>query len=361
MNKDKLHYSPRRLDSYDKIYNFVTSEREAGKTTALPATKIYKQWKHHNRPSIILRRCIVDITETYITDLQDTINDFLPEKQKIKFEFKKGNIKEGVVDVTVNGKPFCRFMALSNPKGRIKSLRYDDPYAIFFDEFIVDVRNGEKYLADEANKFKELYNTFNRFAVKHGHRLKCYFSGNPYSVYNPYYSWLEVDLSEVKPGSFIVGKNYVIECYQLKPELRKFIKEHNALYEFDDSYTRYAFGGEAVNDANISVVKKQPEGYKLKWIFRISHKYVGVYYKAMNRQDKPGMDCGKFWINVIDYVGENRKVFAVDFDNLVNGSQLVTTDMRALCWRLKDAIANRDVTYGNIEAGYLTESIYTII
>lgn len=112
----------------------------------------------------------------------------MPEKRKIKFAFKKGNIKEGVVDVTVNDKPFCRFIALSNPKGRIKSLHYDDPYAIFFDEFIVDNRNGEKYLADEANRFKELYNTFNRFAVKHGHRLKCYFCGNPYSVYNPYYA-----------------------------------------------------------------------------------------------------------------------------------------------------------------------------
>ena len=92
MNKDKLHYSPRKLDSYNKPFNFITSEREAGKTTAIPATKIYKAWKHHNRPSIIIRRQIVDITTTYIDDLNDSINDFLSEKQKIQFVYKKGMV-----------------------------------------------------------------------------------------------------------------------------------------------------------------------------------------------------------------------------------------------------------------------------
>lgn len=40
---------------------------------------------------------------------------------------------------------------------------------------------------------------------------------------------------------------------------------------------------------------------------------------------------------------------------------MVTSDMRAICWKLKDAIASKDVTFGSIEAGYLSESIYAII
>lgn len=361
MHKDKLHYNARKIDSYNKPYNFVISEREAGKSANLVGTKVYKMWRHHNRPAIILRRQIADITTTYIDDLQDAINDFLPESQKIKFEYKKGSIKEGVVDVKVKGRDFCRFIALSNPKGRIKSLKYN-AWAIFFDEFIVDVRGGEKYLTDEANKFKEIFNTFNRFCVREYHKpLKCYFAGNPYSVYNPYFSWLKVDLSKVHPGAFIVGSNYVIECYQIKKELREFILANNPLYgDFDDAYRRYAFGGEAVNDANMPVNTVQPDGYKLKWVFRIEHKYLGVYYKATSR-DRPGYDYGKFWITVIDYVGDNRQIFAVDFDNLINNSKLITNDMRIITWRLKDAIGNRDVSFGSVEAGYLTEAIYTII
>lgn len=360
MNKDKIHYSPRRIDSHDKTFNFITSEREAGKTTAIPATKIYKFWRHHGRPSIILRRQIVDITETYILDLQDTINDFLPESQRIKFEFKKGNIKEGVVDVQVDGKPFVRFIALSCPKARVKSLRYDDPALMILDEFIVDNRNGEKYLVDEANKFKEIYNTFLRFATKHGHKLKCYFCGNPYSVYNPYYIWLGVDLSQIKPGAFIVGNNYCIECYQIKPELRKFIKDHNPLYEFDDSYTRYAFGGQAINDNNFEVVGRQPDGYKLKYIFRLQNKYLHVYHMSMDR-DRVSTDYGKYWICDRDDYQGSKNVVAIDFNNLVEGTQLATAELKVITWRLKQCIAKRDVSYSSIAAGYLVEAIYSII
>lgn len=309
----------------------------------------------------MLRRNIVDITETYITDLQDTINDFLPESQKVKFEFKMGDIKQGIVDVKVNGRPFCRFMALSCPKARIKSLRYDDPAYIIMDEFIVDNRNGEKYLADEANKFKELYNTFLRFATKHGHRLKCYFCGNPYSVYNPYYIWLGIDMSQIKPGAFIVGSNYAIECYKLKPELKEWILSHNPLYEFDDSYTRYAFGGQAINDQTFNIIAKEPEGYKLKYIFRLQNKYLHVYHKAMDRVRVTDQDWGKYWICDKDSYQGSKNVIAIDFNNLVDGTQLATSEIKIITWRLKQCIAKRDVSYSSIAAGYLTEAIYSII
>ncbi len=361
MKKDNLHYTARKLDSYDKPFNFVISERESGKSANLIGTKIYKKWRHHKMPAIVLRRQIADITTTYIEDLCDAINTFLPDSQKIKFEYARGSIKDGVVDVKVNGTDFCRFIALSNPKGRIKSLKYN-AWAIFFDEFIVDTRGGEKYLKDEANKFKEIYNTFNRFCVREYHKpIKCYFAGNPYSIFNPYFSWLNIDLIKVKPGSFIVGQNYVVECYQIKQELKEFILKNNPLYgDFDDSYRRYAFGGEAINDENMQIEPKQPEGYKLKYVFRIDHKYLGIYHKDTNRI-LPGLDYGKFWISVIDYVGESRKIFAVDFDNLIENSRLITTDMKIITRMLKDSIGNRDVTFQSVEAGYLTEAIYTVI
>lgn len=226
--------------------------------------------------------------------MQDAINDFLPEKDRIKFDFKKGNIKDGVVDVTVNGRPFCRFLAMSCPKSRIKSLRYDDPAYMIMDEFIVDNRHGEKYLLDEANRFKEIYNTFLRFATRHGHKLKCYFCGNPYSVYNPYYVWLGVDLSKIKPGAFFVGQNYAIECYQLTDELRAFILAHNPLYQFDDSYTRYAFGGQAVNDAQFKIVPKQPDGYRLRYIFRLQDRYLHIYYQSSKADLEDAHETGRY-------------------------------------------------------------------
>ena len=357
MKKDKIHYSPRRIDSYNKTWNFITSEREAGKTTAIPATKIYKFWNYQHRPSILLRRLAADITATYLDDLQDAINDFLPEKRKIKFEYKKSDIKSGVVNIDVMGRPFCRVIALSCPKSRIKSLRIDNPALMIFDEFIVDNSNGERYLTDEVNKFKEIYNTFNRFATRHGNVIKCYFCGNPYSVYNPYYVWQNVDLNKVKPGAFLVGKNYVVECYKITDELRDFIKKNNPLYEFDDAYTRYAFGGVSVNDLKFDISPRQPEGYKLRYVFRMQTKYLHVFHKATKR-DCPGVDYGKYWITARPEYCGSRNVRAVDFENLVKGTQLITSDAKVTMFRLRQAIAERDCTFSDAESGYLTEALY---
>lgn len=209
--------------------------------------------------------------------MQDQINDFLPDHKKIEFEYKKAGIGEGICDITVNGRDFCRIIAISTPKSRIKSLRYPDPAYMIMDEFIVDNRNGEKYLKDESGKFREIYKTFNRFAMREGHKIRCYFLGNPYSVYNPYFIWLGVDLSKVKPGAFIVGDDYVIDCHKMKPELRAWLLARDPLYQFDDAFARYQFSGEAINDKTFNVLSKKPEGYKLRYVFRLQNKYLHIW------------------------------------------------------------------------------------
>ena len=99
---------------------------------------------------------------------------------------------------------------------------------MLFDEFIANVRLGEKYLQDEAFKFKEIYNTFQRECPS---GLICYFFGNPYSVYNPYFEWLKIDTRKVKPGAYLVGPNYVLECYQLLPEPKRKLLDKSKMKE----------------------------------------------------------------------------------------------------------------------------------
>jgi len=273
MKKDRLHFNFRRVDSYDKCFNFVISEREAGKSVAV-LTKAYKAFIKKHRTTIIIRRLIADITETYINDVGKVINKFLPEEKQITLDFKKGNIKEGVVDVFVEDKHFLRLIALSNPMSRIKSTMIKNPAMIIFDEFICNNRAGEKYIDQEAFKFKEIYNTYQREC--HGYILKCYFVGNPYSLYNPYFSDLDVDTLQLKPGAFIVGKNYIISCYQIKPELKAAILKRNPLYQFDEAYKRYAFDGLAVNDSQFILDPRRPEKFNLRYIFRINNRYLQI-------------------------------------------------------------------------------------
>ena len=75
MKLDDLHFSFREVDSYNKPFNFIISEREAGKTTAM----VLKMWKafQENRTSLILRRQAVDITDLYIDSIQNVLNKFI--------------------------------------------------------------------------------------------------------------------------------------------------------------------------------------------------------------------------------------------------------------------------------------------
>ena len=345
MKLDNLHYSFTKIDGYNKPFNFIISEREAGKSTAL-WLKIYRMWRDKGKPSIVLRRLIADVTETYISDIQEVLNKFLDTP--IKLEFKKGDLKTGIVDVYINKHLFVRVMGMSAPISRIKSLIVRNVGFMVMDEFICNIRMGEKYLQDEAFKFKEIYNTFQR----ESDGLKCYFMGNPYSLYNPYFVWVGADTSKIKRGSVLVGEVWAIECYEITQELKDFILARNPLYKFSDEYTKYAFGGEAINDINIRVRKEQPENYRLIQIFKVEGKYLGVFRN--NKFDHEN----EFWVSEIEYVGDRRKIYCFDFAELVQHSVLLSSVDKIDFQLLKEAIRTRAVEFENIECSYLMEEVY---
>lgn len=349
MKRDKLHFTFRKIDSYNKAFNAVISEREAGKSTALWLEKAYKAFKQ-GKTCIVLRRLIADITEVYINDIGEVINKFVDEP--VKLTFKSGNIKEGIVDVYIGDQLFIRVIALSNPMSRIKSLIVRNLKYIIFDEFICNTKLGEKYLPNEDFKFKELYNTFQR----ENPGLKCYFVGNPYSVYTPYFVWWGVDLSKVKPGCMLTGKTWALQAYVIKPQLKELILKRNPLYEFDDSYTKYAFGGIAVNDQNFVIVAKQPDYYKLQFILKIENTFIGVY---RNTSDKAWHDKQVFWCTKVDGVIGRRNAICFDLNDLIENTQMLTKLDKNRYDAFKLCIGNRFVTFSDLEVAYKITSIYT--
>lgn len=100
----------------------------------------------------MLRNRIADISEAYLDDIQTIINQF--DGNAVKISYKRGSIKDGVVDVNIednvtgNKGVLCRVIALSNPVGRIKSLALRNPSGIFYDECILRTSMGEKYVQD---------------------------------------------------------------------------------------------------------------------------------------------------------------------------------------------------------------------
>ena len=352
MERDNLHFTFNNIDGYNKPFNFVISEREAGKSTAMILDKLFKNFKS-GYTSLVFRRLINDITSIYIDDVSEIINKF--SEEQIHFDYKKGSIKEGIVDVyaTYQEKKrlFMRIVALSNPVSRIKSLFLKDIRYIVFDEFICNPKFDERYLKNEAFKFKEIFNTFQREYPQ----LKCYFLGNPYSLYNPYFVDFKVDTSKLKRGAIITGCNYVIQCYQICDELRALILKRNPLYQFDDSYRKYAFEGIAINDVNIPIRRQLPNNYSLRYAFRIDNKYIVVY------RNNDYLDEMQYYIKVEDNVSKKRRTFCFDFDDLIAHVVMLSVQERASFNSLKRAIREQSVEYESEECYYLTAEIYTNI
>lgn len=287
--------------SYNKTWNFAVGERESGKSVN-SWIKLYNAFYYLEDPSIVLRRRQIDITPAYIDDIATLLNKFLKPQYQIQLLYRRGDISSGIADVWVGNANenyswrdfeklpvFFRIMALAVPMARLKSMVLRNVRYMFMDEIIINTRAGEKYLpGDEHFLIKEIYTTYNREAER---PIKILGAGNPYSVYCPLFSGLGVDSSKLKPGAFVVGDNYIIECFQTPPKLKAWILAHNPMYQFDDSYKRYAFGGESINDKNIRIHKTEPRNFKLKWVFKLGSDIITVH---CGRSDKSYKEPFKF-------------------------------------------------------------------
>lgn len=352
--RDNIHWNCSKLLSYNKPFNWVISPREPGKSTDCwrYAMKLYETKKYH---TVYLERNVADMTESKLLDVERNINKFREDDKQIKLVFKISNLENGICDVYVNEMDedhfFFRYIALSLKLRRLKGQVIPKLALIFMDEFICNVREGESYLQGEVFKFKELYTTLQREGVN----LRVLMAGNPYSLYNPYFSWKKVPTKKLYPGNIIVGDDYAVEVYQLLPELREYILSKNPLYQFDDSYTRYAFDGRAVNDEYIHTIEKQPPKFTLQYVFRIEGKYLGVYLNQ--NYYEPKMDA--FWVGILENYNSSRRDVAVfDTDSFVDGSYLLNNNDKKKFNYLKNQFRYRRIAFKTIEESYLFEQVY---
>lgn len=357
MQYDDLHWDFREIDGYDCPFNAILSEREAGKTTALwrKARNIFER----GGTFLLTRQQKVSITEVYLRDCERVINKFIDDpERRYRFSFSKNSLKSGIVDVyAAAGKDTPRLMfrclALSNDLSDMKSLMLPNCACHFGDEFIKDTRGGEKYLPREAWKYCELINTFQREAPDR--RFKSYLFGNPYSRANPYFVQFEVDISKLKRGKIWTNGKFLVQCYEIKPELREFILAHNPLYQFDNAYTRYAFDGVAVNDANMILRAKQPHGFQLFFVVVIDGNKIGLYYSFLGNEEFV------YWVGPVGDLRKGRAIYAFDFSDLQQGTMLMDAYGKAYLSKFAAAMAARKVAFANSQYGYWAEEIYNFL
>lgn len=353
LERDNLHFTFREIDGYQKLYNIVICEREVGKTTSLELDKIIFPFLKDNRTSCYLVRKSIEITEDLIESIETRINRFM--KDKIEFIYSKKEFKDGCVSIYAyknkEKKLIFKIVSLGMELQRLKKITIDNIHAIIFDEAICNPRLNEKYVKGEALKLKEFYNTLRRFEYKEK-GLRIYICGNPYSKYNPVLMDLGVDTNKMKQGARIVGENYIVECYRMKDELREKILKANPLYQFDNTYKEYAFDGQYLNDTHIRI-DKLPNHYFLKFVFNMNGVYLGIY-KNDYLQDM----TDKYFVKKINFSEVRKSSYCFDFNDLVNGSVLMSNEERTLFSHLKQAIRNRSIAFESVDCYYLIEEIY---
>lgn len=349
MTGDNVHYTFNKVDSYDKPFNFINSCRGSGKSTSI-IRKCYNNWVKTGDPCILAKRRTVDITDTWLGDLETLIHKFIPDDGvKPTLLFNKGSIAQGMVDVKVDDEIIFRVISLSAPMSRLKSMVLRNVRYYVHDEYICNTAVGESYLKEEVLKFKEIYTTYNREASKGN--IKCYWLGNPYSLFNPYMSWIKAPINRFKIGDIFVGQNYIVDNYKISTVLYNWIVEHNPLFEFEDEYTKYALAGESVNDSYIKIIEKQPDYYKLWLIFKVNKTYIAVFRYN-----------GRLWIRKSDKqeFSQNRHVFAFNYRDM-SDDNILHDNLLRFSEYIRVYLESNRVFYQDVEACYTLEEIYTTI
>ena len=353
VERDNLHYTFRRIDGYDQAFNFVISGREAGKSTNFFIEKAYPIWKKHKAPVLFLVRNIVEITEGLLTTMQDVvINKFFDDN--VKFQYSKASMRDGVVDIKINGELFMRVEALSITLRKIKQTILHNVSFIVFDEFIINPRMQEKYLPDEAFKFKELYTTNKRDRFDQTKPLKVYWLGNPYSLYNPYFVWLGISPAKLQFGKIYNNENCVVDYYKISLGLREKILKENPAYEFDEDYISYALEGKPVLDKNIKL-GKLPQNYHLRFVFQQENKYIGVF---QNNYWEDHADIYFCCFLSQKEISNRRVAYCFNFKDLISRSILLSNEDRNKFNKFKIAMRKRLVAFQSIDCYYLIEEIY---
>lgn len=349
IERDNIHFSWRPIDGYNKPFNFAMSPREPGKTDTTWWEKIYCSWHEDKKPWMYLVRQSVEITEAMIQDICDTLNKWSIEP--IEFKYTKGNFKDGIVDVKIGEELFFRIVSLSIPLRRLKLAKIPNIGGVFMDEYIIDPRTGEKYLPNEAFKIKEAYTTWRRSYEGKGF-LKCYFCGNPYSLFNPLFVDWGVEIGKLKKGESYVGDMFVIHWGVLHPKLKEMLLEKNPLYKFDEEYNQYAMEGTAINDQNIRL-GELPSNYQLQFVLRYQKKNIGIFKN--NYIDDL---CDRYFCQFLDEVSARRTIYCFDFADMVNRSILLSLDEREKLQRFKESMRKRTVVFKDINVYYFIEEIY---
>lgn len=370
IERDNLHYNISEDEGYGCPIMCILSPREPGKTTSIMLDRVYADFRKKGLPTVALVNHAADCTDEFMQSFENTVNQF--KGYEIHTRYSKGGIKNGLTTIYEKGTnlPFIHVIALNAPLTRLKRINLGKVGCVWYDECMVNVMLGEKWPTGIATKWNEIYTTLAR--QSYPDTLKFYMTGNFYSRYNPILTYLGVDCSRMSIGRKFVTKGtkamdiggkkvrvdtkVLVNCLNLKPELREYILQHNPGYVFDDTYQKY-FEGVAIADMGLPIVEQRPENYRLGYVFRVGQSYLWIW-KSSDMTFDPN---SRFWLEVRkEPPGSRRDVFVVNLDDMMNNTMLAKS-FRGTFEVLRLYIGRGAVAFQSPEAFYMMQQIYSAL
>lgn len=256
MKNNDMFWSPNKLLSHNKLFNFVVGNRGAGKSFGAKLLAINK-WLKKKKQFVYVRR--------YGTELETIQNYFSDVIKEGYFTDHKFDVSNGqfLIDDEVAG----YYIQLST-SSKNKSTSYPDVSLIIFDEFIID-KGTYRYLKDEVTVFLDLYETIARAR----NDVVALFISNAITAINPYF--VEFKIIPKSGQKFITRGECCVEMYK-NEDFVKYKKNtrFGKLIE-GTKYSSYAIDNEFLRDSYNFVEK--PTGKLICWYVLI---YMNVKYSV---------------------------------------------------------------------------------
>lgn len=260
-----MWYDKQQCLSYNKILNFILSNRGGGKTFDFTKWCI-DDFKKNGNQAVWVRR--------YATELKGNGSNpgILDENAFFKGVLKEGLYENDKLEIKdnigyVNDKPAIFFVALSTSRS-LKSINFPFVNKIIFDEFLIDKgRNG--YLKNEVEVFLDLYETVARLRDN----VRAVFLANSVSVVNPYFTYFKIKPDPNKRFN-VYPRGICVEFFTDKEFIAAKKKTRFGKLIEGTRYSDYSVENKWLNDNDTFVEPKPKNGCQ----FLMGLKYNGTMF-----------------------------------------------------------------------------------
>lgn len=258
-----MWYDKQQLLSYNKIFNFVLSNRGGGKTFHCTRWAI-DDYKKNKAQTVWIRRYQTEIDEMLKNDkFFDAVRSYYPDDEfsiadNMAYIKRKGQEVKEV---------FIYFVALSTSR-QLKSNNYPDVNKLIYDEFIID-KGRITYIKNEPEVFLDLFETVARLRDN----VRAVFLANSVSVVNPYFSFFRIHPDKKKRFN-VYPRGICVEFFTDAEFIEAKKKTRFGQLIDGTKYAEYAINNEWLADSMTFIEAKPKTGCN----FVMGLKYMGQMY-----------------------------------------------------------------------------------